>query len=265
MGCPTAKADGPKPNELMTGVAPNPNLARSQAIRPPVSRSVKVDNLRTAEGVSIPSVIALVLWLGCLTVGGLGLALPYARPHPPAKQPEAIQAQMLNVELTRDPLPPDIAPSPSNPSQPPPLSEQVVAPQPPPLLAVAEPNPAIAFALPVAGPARVVEAPQAGYAQTTAGTTTASPPAQTLTFGQGEGKQPAPEYPLRARREGQEGVVGVRFSVNEDGRVLAVETAAASPWALLNEAALRTVRERWRFRAGPPRCYQVSIRFELTK
>jgi TonB family protein len=88
---------------------------------------------------------------------------------------------------------------------------------------------------------------------------------QPLTFGQGEGRQPAPEYPRRAMQEGQEGLVGVRFTVGENGRVLTAEPIAPAPWPLLNEAALRAVRERWRFRPGPPRSYEVAIRFELKR
>lgn len=90
-------------------------------------------------------------------------------------------------------------------------------------------------------------------------------PAQTLTYGQGEGRQPAPEYPRQAVREGQEGTVRVRFTVGESGRVLAAEAIDPCPWPLLNEAALRAIRERWRFRSGAPRAYEVSIRFALAR
>ena len=93
----------------------------------------------------------------------------------------------------------------------------------------------------------------------------AVPAPQQLTFGQGDGRQPAPEYPVRARREGQEGTVKVRFLVGEDGRVLTAEAAAQSPWPMLNDSALRVVRERWRFRAGTLRNYEVAIRFQLTR
>jgi TonB family protein len=92
-----------------------------------------------------------------------------------------------------------------------------------------------------------------------------APRAQPLVFGEGEGRQPAPEYPRQSVREGQEGVVVVRLSVDESGRVQFAEAVSPSPWALLNESAVHTVRDRWRFRAGPPRLYDVAIRFELTR
>lgn len=221
------------------------------------------------EEVSFTTVFTLILWLGCVVIGALGYAVPYARPQPPAQNPPPVEAEVLSVELTNDPLPPpDVAPPPPDLSQPPPLLAAIVPPIAPPLTAVAEPVPAIAFALPVDGPVRIVEAKEATYVQQASPVVAApfsAPPVQAITYGQGEGKQPAPQYPARAMREGQEGSVGVRFSVGEDGRVLAAEASAPSPWPLLNESALRAVRERWRFRPGALRIYEVSIRFELNK
>jgi TonB family protein len=152
--------------------------------------------------------------------------------------------------------------------EPPQLIAPVSPPQAPALIAVAEPNPAIAFALPVEGPVRIVEPKQATSARQTEASTpapAAAPPVQAITYGEGEGKQPAPEYPRPAIRAGQEGTVTVRMSVSEEGRVLAAEAVSPSPWPLLNDAALRAVRQRWRFRPGPLRLYEVAIRFELHK
>ena len=150
----------------------------------------------------------------------------------------------------------------------------------------------MAFALPIEAPTRLVEVKQAafvrpapqptppassvtpspsqpgtgqpGIAQPGVGTTPA-PAVQTLTFGEGEGRQPAPRYPDFARRAGQEGTVVIRFSVGADGRVLAAEPSAPAPWAALNREALRVVREQWRFPPGPVRLHEVAIRFELKK
>ncbi len=186
-------------------------------------------------------------------------------------------AQFLRVELTDEPLPsPSATPSQAyeSPTPPPPLAKPLTAPAVPPLVAVAGPAPHIAFALPVEGPVRVVDAAEASFARQAVveatnaaptGVAVASPPVQTLSYGQGEGRQPAPEYPRQAVRERQEGTVVVRLSVGEEGRVVAAEAVTPSPWPLLNQSAVRTVRERWRFRPGPMRVYDVPIRFELTK
>jgi TonB family protein len=227
-----------------------------------------VASARSGEPLFLP-VITLVLWLACLTVGGLGFAYPYARPR--ARPPEpVVVAQRIQVELTSDPLPPvDAAPAPPDPAAPPPLPDNTVVATAQPLLAVAEPSPAIAFALPVEGPVRVVPVEQAAFARPPEKPAVVAPaptPApQELTFGQGEGRQPAPEYPLLARRRGQEGTVVVRFTVGADGRVLAAEAAQPSPWPLLDESALAAVRGRWRFPAGPVRLYEVPIQFVLKK
>jgi TonB family protein len=215
-------------------------------------------------------VVTLVIWLACLVVGGLGFAYPYARPRPKPPEPVVV-AQRIQVELTSEPLPPEeTPPAPPDPrAPPPPLPDNPVVAAAPPLLAVAEPSPAIAFALPVEGPVRVVPVEQAAFARPAEKPAVVAPapaPApQALTFGQGEGRQPAPEYPFLARRRGQEGTVVIRFTVGTDGRVLAAEAVQPSPWPLLNEAALAAVRERWRFPTGAVRLYEVPIQFVLKK
>lgn len=236
----------------------------------PVSSAPALRALEPArQSASLISFATLVIWLFCLGVGATGLLLPYARPQPPAPEPPPVIAEVLNVQLSHDPLPPPpprvAAP---DPLQPPTIDHAVMLPAPPALVAVAEPSPAVAFALPVEGPSRIVDAAQASPVvreEPTVQVPAPPPPVQAITYGQGEGRQPAPEYPRRAVREGQEGVVTIRFSVGEDGRVITAQAVSPSPWPILNDAALRVVRDRWRFREGPPRLYEVAIRFELTK
>lgn len=228
------------------------------AATPVPSERISFHNAATPGEVNSLAVFTLVLWLSGVLIGVLGLALPYARPLPPPPPPEPFIAEQLQVELTKEPLPPPDAMRPSQ------SSDEMTPPEP---VAVAQPSPAIAFALPVEGPTRIVEASRAEYTRPPVTNTVAvaAPPAQTLVYGRGEGKQPEPEYPLAARRQGQEGTVVVRFTVGENGRVLTAEAFSPSPWPLLNEAALRVVRERWRFRGGPTRIYDVAIRFNLSK
>jgi len=210
------------------------------------------------DNVSNTSVVTLVLWVGCLIVGGLGFVLPYARPSLPALQPEPLRVEMLKVELTQNQTPLQSATE-VRPAAADPLAEPRI-PQP---IAVAEPSPALAFAVPVEGPVRVVERPFAAHAKPPATPTPLVP--QALTFGEGEGRQPAPQYPARARRDGEEGTVTVRLTVAQDGHVIAAEAVSPSRWPLLNESALETVKQRWHFSPGSLRAYDVSIRFELTR
>jgi protein TonB len=58
----------------------------------------------------------------------------------------------------------------------------------------------------------------------------------------------SPNYPSSARRQGQQGQVIVQFTVDERGYVVDAKVIRSSPFSVLNEEALRTVR---RFRAKP--------------
>lgn len=216
----------------------------------------------------------LVGWSSLLATGLLGLSLDYDRPEAPREHPPLPPAQLIDVDLVAVPeaeLPPlalSEAPDPSLALPPAPL--QHAAPQAAPeLVAVADPS-AVAFALPVEGPVRQVAAAQASY-RGRRGTGDGEVeggfggPVETLVFGQGQGAQPAPQYPWTAVKQGQEGAVRVVFCVGRDGRVSAAEVAGPCPWSLLNESALRTVLHRWRFAAGALRRYEVVIQFELEK
>lgn len=255
--------------------------ARPPIHAPPSTRGPLSPSPLPARGLALPwswdnstnsaAVFTLVLWSVCLAVGAVGFALPYERPRPPRAPEAPILTQPLQVELTQEWFaPPEMLPSPPDPLSPPPPPDALTLPAIVQPIAVAEPGPAIAFPLPVQGPTRLVDVSRADYAVPPVRSATASvespgPVAQPLTFGQGQGRQPAPDYPATARRQGQEGTVLVRLTVGENGRVLAAEAALPSPWPLLNEAALRAVRERWSFPRGPARLYEVPIRFEIVK
>lgn len=220
---------------------------------------------RADSPVNFAQISTFVLWSACLLVGVLGFVLPYNRPSLPALSPEPVTVEKLEVELTKDPLPP--AASPVDPLSTPPPPAAIAESQLSPAVAVAEPS-AVAFAVPVDGPTVVVAADQAAHARPAAvlvSASTGSSSPETLIFGQGEGRQPAPYYPERSAKLGQEGTVDVRLTVGTDGRV--IDTVVASPceWPLLNDAAERTVRHRWRFSRGPLRVYQVAIHFALAR
>ncbi len=76
------------------------------------------------------------------------------------------------------------------------------------------------------------------------------------------GTMPAPRYPRESRRRGQEGTVVVEFTINASGKVSSVVAVKPSPWPLLNEEAVRTVR-RWKFPAGAVMKKQLPIVFKL--
>lgn len=216
------------------------------------------------EHVDLLSVITLVLWLAAVAIGLIGLLLPsgVAAP-PPASQPAAPPTQVLNVMLEQ-PAPPEPAP-PQQASQPPtPATPQQTpasgAPPAMPALAAA-PSPAIAFAIPVSGPTQLSDAAPAGLTRDIP--LHALPPVHRLVYGQGEGRQPAPQYPAEAVADQQQGVVVVRFLVDPNGEVRSAQAISPCPWPLLNDAAVGAVRDTWRFPPGTLRSYEVSIRFQL--
>jgi len=61
------------------------------------------------------------------------------------------------------------------------------------------------------------------------------------------GSDPAPIYPESARRREQQGTVTVRVLVGADGSVEQAEIADSSGFDTLDDAAIDTVRLRWRF------------------
>jgi len=76
------------------------------------------------------------------------------------------------------------------------------------------------------------------------------------------GRMPVPRYPDAARRGGQTGTVLVEFTIDTDGRVVSAFAKQPSPWPLLNEEAVKTVR-RWKFPPGGVMKLQRPIVFEL--
>jgi protein TonB len=233
----------------------------------------KTTRLRPEEPagrVNLVPVATLVLWLVCLGVGLVGFFLQYPWPRPPPKEPPPVVAQRINVQIADQAIaqPQTGAPSavtpPAQPQPPAPVAPAVAVPAPP-LAAVAHLLPAPSFALAVEGPHRVVDAKAAVPVQAAPAV---APPAngpQQLTYGQGEGRQPAPEYPREAVLDREEGTVIVRFTVDENGHVTSAEASTSSRWPALNHAAVRAVRDTWRFPPGPPRNYEVSIQFQLVQ
>ncbi len=85
------------------------------------------------------------------------------------------------------------------------------------------------------------------------------------------GMNPVPIYPASARRRQQQGTVTLIVQVGADGSVMRVEIAESSGYDALDDAALQSVRARWRFvparRGGVAfeSWVLVPIRFALTE
>ena len=197
-----------------------------------------------SSNVSLTSIVTTVVWLVFATGGVLGLRLQYQQAQARAREKPPIVAEMMDVKMVgtaASRVPNADVPHPAEA-----VATPDVAPQLPP---VAEPSPEIPFAVPTNEPVRKASA---------------GPPVQHLTFGTGEGDKPAPEYPREAKIARQQGSVVVRFTVNDNGHVTDAEAVSPSPYPLLNQAAVRAVRETWdNFPKGKVRVYDVRFQFEL--
>ncbi len=233
-----------------------------QFVGPPVTArptdSIAHIGMEPSDGTSLVPVVTFVIWTVCLAVGLFGFLLPYSRVHPFVKALEPVKVEKLFVQLGKETITPlENERQPGNGGSSTVLPSDEMA---PPAIPVAEPSPAIAFAVPVEGATRVVPFDQAAYGRPSRPV----PSVQRLTFGVGEGQQASPEYPREAIEQHQEGTVVIRLVVGESGLVTSAEVHQACPWPLLNESALRTVRHQWRFAPGGVRIYDVPIHFQIT-
>jgi len=171
-------------------------------------------------------------------------------PEPPAGEAEPAP-EMAEAALPEDrPSPPEL----------PAISEFAPLPELPDLpLTRSAPLVKTAPMSPAAKPARRAEGRPAGRGDSTvAGQGTGLSPADRL----GAGQMPAPIYPEEARRKGQSGTVLIEFVVGTDGRVISAYPKDPSPWPVLNNEAVRTVR-RWKFPPGGVMKQQRQIDFQL--
>ena len=81
---------------------------------------------------------------------------------------------------------------------------------------------------------------------------------------------PTPDYPMLARRRGQEGTVIVRVDVDEKGKPTQVTLQKSSGFPLLDNAAVQAVK-RWKFKPAKAAFFAVAatvdvpITFKLSK
>jgi len=119
----------------------------------------------------------------------------------------------------------------------------------------------VAFAVPVQGavaiaPARYASAPPA---------TLAAPPRPTKFDPNGAqgGTFPEPPYPGIAVRNHYQGIVVIELVVDSSGAVVSAKVSKTSGFPVLDEIAVKTVKERWHFPPGPQRFHTWECKFQL--
>jgi protein TonB len=128
-------------------------------------------------------------------------------------------------------------------------------------------TPDIRFAVPVVGVTNVVST--AALASAPPPTVTQQPqatPSGPIRFNPhagGDGYFPDPIYPPLSMRNQERGTVEIRIKVDTSGQITSAEVQKSSHFGLLDEAALKVVKTRWRFPAGPVRDYVWSCVFQL--
>jgi len=256
--------------DMETSVTSVPNRPPALAGAPRFSGATPRAQPQTDEWRdTLAAAATMAVWLGCLIIGILGLVLNYgfvhlpAPPPPPVVEVNRLTPPAAPVETPKLAPPSDAMPPPAEASEPqPPPPPELAAPEAPPLAAVAEPSPAISFAVPVEGPTRIVDARQAIPPAPRAAPAPA--PVKHLTFGVGEGRQADPEYPRDAILAHEQGTVVIRFVTGEDGRVQSAEVTQPCRWPLLNQAALQAVRG-WRLPPNSARHYEIPIEFRINE
>jgi protein TonB len=113
-----------------------------------------------------------------------------------------------------------------------------------------------------AAPISRIAAGSARGGSTASAGTTSSGTSSTIASRLAAGHMPAPGYPSVSRRMGQTGTVIVEFTVDRSGRVISAHAAKPSPWPLLDQEAVRTVR-KWKFPPGDVMKLQRPIVFQL--
>jgi len=172
------------------------------------------------------------------------IVLPRFESSPAPRQPGALEVVILQpVPLPVAPPEPEPAAEPPRPA---PQRQAAKAPparadSPPPVLALPEPRSPAESAFTTPAPALKAEPPAAAPEPKTQ-VASVAPPA----FNAAYLRNPAPGYPLAARRAGEQGTVTLRVLVARDGQPARVELEKSSGSTHLDNAALETVKG-WRF------------------
>src|ERR1051326_981605 len=182
------------------------------------------------------------------------------------KPPKVIQKPLVQVTESAPVIftPPEDQPKPEpevQPDEPAPQDTVIDTPQ---VVTVAAPaDAAVAFAVPVQG--AVAVAKEARLA-------TPPPPVTHIVTGPTKfdpnakdgGSYPAPEYPTIAQAHQYQGTVTLEILVDEAGKITSVKVRKSSGYTMLDDAALKKVKDHWRFQpTGAPRDLIWDCIFQL--
>jgi protein TonB len=220
----------------------------------------------------------LATWMSVAAFGSAGVMLGRAVHLPPI-------ADLVGVELVQTPLEVesvDVADNMNEASDQPASGESIELPAPPemlpalqsdalpevpdmPIAEVKKVSEAIKPATkPTSKPAAIPQKSSAVAGNPSGGNNASASGAATMSNAArlAAGRMPAPRYPSEARNKGQAGTVLIEFTVDPSGRVSSAHIASPCPWSVLNQEALRAVRN-WKFPPGSVMTYKKPIVFKL--
>ena len=247
-------------------------------------------SLSPAPTVPLPGRTAVIVGSVVLLHAVALWALQRGLVRPPAEV--IVQAQIL-AELIAPPPPPAAPPAPTPPppappapASPPPPKPRPAPPPPKPRAAPPRPAPVVQPrpAAPVVAPAPTAPAPVPAAPEPTPSPAAAaapaapapSPPAPPAppvivqpSTSAAHLNNPAPTYPAMSKRLGESGRVVVRVLIGPDGRAQDARIHRSSGFDRLDQVALETARDRWRYvpgtRNGVPEAmwFNVPLNFVL--
>ena len=206
----------------------------------------------------------LATWLSVAGFGTVAVVAPNRSAVTPAS-PEVAVTEWLDYDFKLSGESPPATPDPVVDNSTPAAAEPMSAPPEPPDLTAMEPLPELPALIP--SPTAIAKLPPArqhssatgarptvavrGNPAAATGASAAGHPGSGMSMSArlAAGNMPSPVYPAEARRLGQTGTLIVEFTVDSSGKVIAAYAKSPSPWPLLNQEAVRTVRH-WKFPPG---------------
>ena len=212
----------------------------------------------------------LAVWTSVATLGSLGAMLGRAGNFPVIT--DAVGVELVSAPLEIESV--EMADGSSEAADPQASAESMELPAPPEMLPAmrSEVLPEVPE-MPIAGPKKVFEtvkrtdkpavnATAASQKSVTSKASANGVASMSSAARLAAGRMPAPRYPSEARSKGQAGTVLIEFTVDPNGRVSSAHIATPCPWTLLNQEALRAVKN-WKFPPGSAMTFKKPIVFKL--
>lgn len=190
-----------------------------------------------------------------LAIGLVGLKAPEVVQRPLSEVTEVVPVIFTPPEDQPKPEP-EVKPDEPQPPDTPLDTPQVIT------VAAVVDSPAVAFSVPVQGAVAVASSPRFA-SPPPPGNYVAPRPTKFNPNATDGGSYPPPDYPSFALRNRYQGTVTIELTVDASGAVTSLKVQKTSGFTILDDAALKVVKNRWRFPPGGPRYYYWPCTFQI--